>query len=645
MEAKLVSLVWMVEESVEEQQRISNLLKDKSHFAASMFIDNILRAKGFSEQAKVFRREIPGFKVGSKNYNKKAAQFVLGKLKANDKYSLFWELYKVAITEYLSSKFPNLREMINNVVIKDAEKIGVDSKFILEQMCEHAAEYDVDEEAIRQAYELWPFERQDDFEQILIRIEQSRPLISVKKELKVLTEKVKQISDTSSQKLDVASTIKSNLSKYDDKIAQIESEVESKIGSAIDSFANSQLFDDINNHTSELNTEIKQIGTQLEQLYDQTSKPIEEVTELSTKIEKLSESRNQPAPEITQLSHKLEKLSNRTDQSIADLKEKFNLLEKSLNQVKEQIESSNSFTSPEVIYQTTAVEQSKSTFPFKWFANKQSAPVTDNIDEVTFINRFADAFEQADLAVLHIYHQLFLSSSIIVLNQPQLITAWINALGWQSYAYAIVASPTWSDANDWYDGGEFLFAKQDDKPKILFIYDFELGLVEAYLSPLLKIWRNSGMQQPHVKLVLVPSKRMECKHNPLLEPVLWLPDTWSNSQLAMPMAKPLSKPSKIAVSNEVFENWCGVPKSIKQVPQLLKKFPRFLTELRNADMIFPTYMAHGSETMLLALLKRQVDDDLAQNIVIESFILPWVAAHYGAGKVEEVVVRAKVFFK
>lgn len=631
-------MAWEIEISEEEMQRISMLLADKSHFAPDTFKNNIIKVRGFGEQAKQFHREVSGFKVGSKHYNKQVAQLILKQLKSSNPSSMYWYFYKATVAEYLSSTFPNFQTMNNDVSIEIVEGIETDSRFIIEQMCEHAAEYDVDEQAIKHAYELWPFERQNDFEQILTHIEQSKPLVPIRKKLTALSDKIDQTSKTLTDKFETEDSAQLKLEKNNDRIAQLEIEIDNKIDNAIGMIVDNEAFSGIRRHLIGLDTKTEQLSTKLQLLTEHTSKPIAKIGELDKRLQQLGAHINKPSAEIGKISTNLQQLKEQTEQSIENVEEKFTFLEKALAQSQEKIAGST--PSRETINQTVAVEQSKRNSPFQWFANKQPTPLSDDVDEATFIHHFADAFEQPDITTLKIYHQLFLTAPIIVLNQPNIITAWINALGWQNHTYSIAASPTWSDVNDWYDGGEFLFAQQDDKPKILFIYDFELGLVEAYLTPLLKIWRLSGKQQHHVKLVLVPSKPTECKYNPLPEPILWLPDKWLNVQLSAPTVNHHVKLRKTAITTAAFNRWCEASKTNTQAHQLLKKFPRFLTELRNAQITFSTDINHCCESLLLALLNLHIDEHLVQNIVIEGFILPWVAAHFGEGAVQEVVVRA-----
>lgn len=62
MTTTLGSLAWEIEISEEEMQRISMLLADKSHFAPDTFKNNIIKVRGFGEQAKQFHREVSGLK-------------------------------------------------------------------------------------------------------------------------------------------------------------------------------------------------------------------------------------------------------------------------------------------------------------------------------------------------------------------------------------------------------------------------------------------------------------------------------------------------------------------------------------------------------------------------------------------------------
>ncbi|WP_286233380.1 hypothetical protein [Thalassotalea sediminis] len=590
----LASLAWKIEISEFERKRISCLLSNIEHPASNIFKEYIRKYKPFPRIARSLQKEINGFRVGSKNYHKKAIDIILKELQSGVSRKLSWELYLRSIAEYFYEKLSAFNTLMQEVKVEVDSPI--DSMFILKEICKHASEFQVDEKAITEVYELWPFERQNNISEILSEIGKHAELGEVQRGLKELSQKLDLIKNELPARIKKSVTYELKTKKLDENHIHFEEKINKLIPLLFQ-----KEFSTIQESTSNLVIRMDKLEKEFS---ESTSSIQESLSDISDSVEEHVESFTNHVKTLDRDVQKLQK-----------------------------IESATSDNQPV----NTPYYVSPNTMHFKWFNNRKEKALIENIDEKTFVKRFSQAFDDVNAMLPVNYHSLLASSPVIVLSNGEVADAWINALGWDSYAYRIAASPTWSSVDDWYEGAEFIFSEKSNKPKILLIYDFDLGLVEGYLLPILKVWRASGYGRPYEKIILISSNENVIENNNLHEPVIWLPEKklsvdGSNSPFLLKQAQ-CSQSG--AVSIKSFVTWLD-EKNIKCSSKLRQKMHQFFKELKNIEIQLPLHIFRKSDFLLEHLTKNGNSNKEIMAIVFQSLIFPWVTAHYGKEKMREV---------
>lgn len=105
------------------------------------------------------------------------------------------------------------------------------------------------------------------------------------------------------------------------------------------------------------------------------------------------------------------------------------------------------------------------------------------------------------------FHSVY-SANRVVMTDRNLLSAWLDCLGWKRFVKHIVASPLWSKEEDWREGAEFVFEDRKDKltPRILIIHNFDIGILDCYLSPTLLLWSLKARSSELTKIFLIPAE-------------------------------------------------------------------------------------------------------------------------------------------
>jgi hypothetical protein len=595
--SSLSSLAWKIEISEFERERISCLLSNIDHPASNIFKEYIRKYSGFPRIARSLQKEINGFRVGSKNYHKKAIDFILKELQSGINHKISWRLYLNSMAEYFFEELSAFNTLMGEVKVEVDSPI--DSTFILKEICKHASEFEVDEKAITEVYELWPFERQSNFAEILSEVGKHAELGEVQRDLKELSQKIDLIKDELPATIKQSFTKELKTKRYDEKLNHLEGKINESIN---------QLFQ-----------------TEFSKIQESTSSLVIRVDKLEKEF---SESKLTTKKSLSDISNLVE--------------EQIDSLSKQIDKLDSNVKKSQKFENNIVDVQpiNAPYQASHNKMHFKWFNQRKEIPLKENIDEKIFVKRFSEAFDDVNSMIPINYHSLLASSPVIILNNSEVADAWIDALGWSSYVYRIAASPTWSTVDDWYDGAEFIFSEKNNNPKILLIYDFDIGLVEGYLLPILKVWRSSGYGQPYEKIVLISSNDHGMENNKILEPVIWLPEKQLNnaeSSTSPFILKQHQVSQSAAISTKAFVSWLNQQQNSECSNKLKQKTHQFLNELKNIEIQFPLHVFRKVDFLLVYLTKNGNSNIELMNLVIQSLILPWVAAHHGKAKMEEVV--------
>ena len=106
----------------------------------------------------------------------------------------------------------------------------------------------------------------------------------------------------------------------------------------------------------------------------------------------------------------------------------------------------------------------------------------------------------------YIYHKLFLESPVVILENRELLDAWISTLGWKKQCLSLVANPHWLSEGDWASGANALL-ESSSTPRFIIIELFDVALVQCYLLPFLHRFNEVARCDPSLhKLFLVSSE-------------------------------------------------------------------------------------------------------------------------------------------
>ncbi len=606
---QLGKLVWKLELTESEKQRISDLLSEQGGIHRSIFNQYVGKANTFSSISKRMQRKIPGFRPMSPQYRSRAIANILQDLSANRARMAYWRLYQHTIAEYIESEMPAFNQLMRDIEIdagNDEQAAGA-SSILLESVCDHAKDYSIHDKDVRLVYELWPFERHDDIERQLRKCPKFDRFKAVDTSIAALRKNIHAIEAEVSES--VPDIVKEELDKRDN---------EGMIRNSLQKF------------TEEYQEEIKQ-----------------RIEPITTKFDNLEAKLNGQAKNTefletqTKTAHvALEKV---TSDELALFGKKLEKLEGDIQSLKNQ----DSLVAGGLPCSASMAQHSSSVF--RKMQNHGLVSPSGSVSEDVFIHTFINTCISRGLpyspGYLRTAHALLKASPVVTVADSSIVDIWLDVLGWGASVLKIAASPIWSSITDWKEGTDHLF-NELHMPSILYIYDYDSGLMEGYLEPVLRVWSESGFGRPTDKLYLVSSS-LDDKHRSmsLRTPIVWLDlvenevEESVNSSITAAVNSGQHLNNGIGITPECFLTWSSdhspllpnakgfsIERSHENLINVLKELEIQFSMSLNRMIYHTCEMLSecniGSKSIYLSCLK--------------AIVLPWVVGNYGEQRAKEL---------
>ena len=501
--------LYLIEKDIveEEKNRITTLLNKNSETYEALYECALKGPKIKNVIKKVIK--ISGFRVGSPAYHAKAVENVYKSLLAGTANYRQWDIYKFSVFELIDNKF--------NKLLMEADCNGdEDSSAILTKICEQSLEYGIAKNEIVEFYELIPIERVDDVQSILDSCKDPDVWDLVNKEITNLTELLdnrfedlsKSLVNVIDKKILEKEIDPSQLADFEKKITESSADLKNKI-------------EGLQNSYDQASTEIKSLA----QKYCTLEINLRD-SNYDKKIKYLTKKLNEGLGEINVVSEKLSTLKieiqHNTNNSLRNSESKIyqeckDLLSANIGVNTGSIDHYSNYVSP--LVQKTKISispESKITSEEKFVA--------------IFYHKLIDLDETYSFASACLFHAILKTGNCVIIENDEIVLTWLDTLGWGGNSITLPASPAWHSEKDWRYGANHLFVDTEQIPKILFIYDYDVGLVEGYLLPTLRVWRSKSFKPRLARMYLVPSNTfVEIENERLLESACTLNDSTCHS--------------------------------------------------------------------------------------------------------------------
>jgi len=473
----------------EEKSRIAFLAAKSNSLPAYVLTTYASKTKPY---VRVFQKKerIAGFRPGTSLYNKQAISKLIGYLNStnNGKGELVWDIYRYAAIDFVVKELPALNKLVSEIGYEGSDHDAIEQ---IKTICVNAYDYGVTGDDVRKFYEICWIPRVPNIEEFLplclIQDEAREQKRQIRDLVESLEDLRKSLEDTSNQvkaQSKLIEKINNLASKDSDKISMVEAMTQS-LTKEVDSRI--EPFDDI----------VLQLDDKF-RLLDQQVRERITAEALKTELDKLSKE-NKTAINQTQeiVSSALTKSADDISTELKDLESRFMSFSKE-SPAKTYLAPEASHTSPIVKYKS----------PLSAVLPCEHVPYKIN-RELDFLNSWKSylqkhhntpiSFEQAIA-----YHAAFLSSNVII-SGLSLVNSWIDCLGWRPFATHMVSSPIWTSEEDWSLGAEHVFCKNSKRiPRFLIIHNYDVGLVDCYLTPSLSLWALQGEPSGFSKIFFDP---------------------------------------------------------------------------------------------------------------------------------------------
>ena len=618
--------------SNEEKKRIAGELK-KNGLIQRVFFNNAKSTALFKHIVKDIK--VRGHSPGRPDHANKALKEVLVNdftKGTNKQKKICWTIYKDAIAEHLGKKQKKLNKLLLNVPLPKSNPSYND---ILKLICNNAKLYTVTPDSIEELYKLWGFDRVDNLKDLLSLCSQADPLAIAQKKISELEDTVdslKQKSKAHDEEFDTDSTIigtlRGDVESLNKSLEKIQTHVD-KNTSSIESLSSS-----LKKEQADENKEINKRLLDLETSFSKLKPSIDELFKnFSTHSEQINKSIN------SKLAITVQSLTEKISENI---KSNLNYIDSKIEKKFDQLENKPSFQS----VQNQVGSEYKSPLN-AWNQPKQTTPGKIK-DEWLFINIWQEHLKEElelnwSVEYTTIIHILFKSSNTLVLCNDRVFRCWLNTLEWHSFNYSLVTSPNWLSESDWGNGAHYLFDDANPLiPKILTLYQYNVGLPSSYLIPSLKLW-DLRFQSSLLKIALIESDSQDRKPDfDLLEFGTYLNDEQFTRSGKSKLPK-LSRPPRTLAQSE--KHHTGVN---------IDSFKSWIVKLEKKDVYYSdidTYADFVNISLPFALKVHymKISKDLSNFFSTEASILisahhvinPWIEGKHGEDCVEEFVSAIK----
>ena len=594
---KLGQLAWKLEPQPQERERLASLLSSEGHIARTIFKKYARRVESFDRGAKSLQKDINGFRPGSDGYSTRAIDRMLTDLALNKAPLIGWTIYRETIASFVENDRPIMHTMMRSVDVEvgeDCTNVELSHEF-LKAVCEHSAEFEVYDSDIGLLYELWPVDRLEDYEALLKFCPKCDRLKVAETAVYGLRDEFSELKGKLSESIEKTVTRRISDVHFPESIKRAEKR--------------------IRKHTHEVvRSDFRKLSADLETVVAQFEG---DTGSLAADHQGLRDSYEELKASVDQCRSEIERLARQV----------------------EGFEANRQLTPSEPgIVRDPQVA---------WPTNSQRQVVLREMSEDVFLAAFVDRCDALGLEqsteLLRAAHCILKSAAVVASTNSELIGAWIDTLGWNEYVLRFAASPAWSTPNEWIEGQLHLSGATTD-PRIAFILDYDVGFVEAFLNPPLRLWTEYTFASSAPKLFLFQSVPGEEGKAGLRAPIVSLDALVEGmAKIKRCLLPKATEWEDQGVSRAGLESWIVSPSDLQSM----------LAERSHGDafdeVVIGLKECRIAPSKALKLVLRQISAALESHgfdrsgvvaVCMNTLILPWVQGNYGSARSSEL----KVYF-
>lgn len=667
-------LVWKIEFSDAEKARIANLLAEEESEANDVFFRHSLKTRIFPLVARTLHRKIHGYRVNTPTYQTRARAIILKDLQKNRAPKKAWDIYQHSIASFVASELPALDELMREVEVDDNTEPN--SRAILELIAKHSTAFEVDKDDIERIYELWPFERQDDVAGMLENCERFDRFVALEGRYRELRIQLHQLGEAVDEMSEAGSHHTEDLAELKEGVTSLVTRFELESNRQADLINNlradtgssdADRIDELAQQVADLTTSLAELATlRFSPLEESTARLNERIDRLRQDISSIPE---QAVDEGRVTSH---------DESIKDLFERLEVITTQVGEIDTRgrsaladvIERQEQLTedvhSRHAALETLIDEGAKNQLlhaekvappdDIKRSLEDQGESLESNrIDEITdeleLLKSFSTIVGSAEndnvlSSSLLCFHTLMKASPLLIVSDTSLVKKWISCMGWSHHTSSVVASPVWTRPDDWQAAFDSLSDSSND-PRLVIVYDYDLGLVESYLNPTLRLWREAAYGGYLRKLILVQSARNDSESHKLSEEAfVWLDQIEQLENIPT---------DKIDIKESIVDSpttarhrvppitlfqWCAVDDEAT-----LAKTDEFIStiseSLLSSSVLVPGHVVATTQRILAQLMAAGIDSKSSLKTVIDAVVMPWLQARHGRTVATEFQIYAE----
>lgn len=564
--------------SVEEQTRLKAALQDQSSRPSKVLWENLERSVHWNSFCT--EQKIKGFQQGSATKGKRdalkivvAADLSKGKPTRNQ-----WRLYFNICFEFILKNYATLADQIEEELhIPEGSDV---SHILVKGLCENAEAGKFYRSNIRDIYELFPFRRLDDIEELL----------------------------SSAPEMGVMDQVDQKIAELEEELKAVSEELSGKMRSVLD--------------------EIREVKTATKAESDEFKRMLSEMEALAaSKHEHIAKSmKNEVLSEVElQIKESSENATIGREMALLEYREAVARVDAEIQALADDVQlkllSAEDRVTPTTTHLAGVFDQTSIWNRHKNLSSSQASSAFEHLSEEEFLKIFAANAAVSGLRYsyedLELFHKAVLGLPIVVMSDADLMRCWINSLGWGPFHTQVCASPLWSDPTIWVQAQEELFSA-GVSPQIVSILDFDQGLVSCYLDPLLKVWLNTDLGEATTKLFLIASNSLSRERPSLLTVPAVHIDRYGATQQPNLEKLPDAQLEK-RVKKEDFQGWCAVPPPIRE--GALRS--ALAVELESKDRVLPSSLVKAANVLLSNLSEVRGGSE-SEKICQRMLIEPWL---------------------
>ena len=499
--------------TLESRGALSELLRDEKRGIASRF-----KEKGHERlnksMAKNFLKRVTGFRPHSEGFNRKCIEITLEDLLKGKGTETSYSIYRDWIILSLERDRPELHALLNNHLVhfesesKRSKYKGVDAERVLNEICNGTSSHKVYRPDIELLIELIPELRVSNTEKILDSVAELDRVAKLEREVSEIKKgnvPQSKVSTTDAKALEKLREIEKKLSQHDKALLKRIDGLEESFSSQSDSL-------------KEVFSEQKKQKVDLAGLQTSLSKPVSEelVRSLKNTINDLQGDTARQDELISKAAAQIEEIRSTLNLQSSSILEKQDGLSDRMNHIAESFKllHSKGLRSGEDSRDSQDLPDPNSTAyvsPFSIESVEAASEPLRRDDSASFEQSFVQILRrlnEAEIALsdidARIVHSLLLAFPVTFSTIDRIFRSWIGGMGWTDKLHTKFVSPLWVEPSCWFSEQVLLSAPSKSACGVL-LNDFEDGLVETYLSPVLRSWEYGRFDSTVSKLHLFGS--------------------------------------------------------------------------------------------------------------------------------------------